>query len=123
MVHNVSYDLKAPLRAIANLSQWIEDDLESKLPPSNQKQFQLLRTRVKRMESMIGSLLLYARAGRQTAPLETFDLAELLSEIIDSLAPSEGFSIDIQPPLPTLTTKRVFLSQVFAKVITATEVD
>ena len=79
MVHNVSYDLKAPLRAIANLSQWIEDDLESKLPPSNQKQFQLLRTRVKRMESMIGSLLLYARAGRQTAPLETFDLAELLN--------------------------------------------
>lgn len=116
-VHNVSHDLKAPLRAIANLSQWIEDDLEGKLPPNNQEQFQLLRTRVKRMESMIDSLLLYARAGRQEAPLETFDLAELLSEIIDSLAPPEGFSIDIQSPLPTLTTKRVFLSQVFANLI------
>ncbi|WP_373540487.1 chemotaxis protein CheB [Chamaesiphon sp.] len=116
-VYNVSHDLKAPLRAIANLSQWIEDDLEIKLPPNNQQQFQLLRTRVKRMESMIDSLLLYARAGRQTAPLETFDLAELVSEIIDSLAPPEGFSIDIQPPLPTLTTKRVFLSQVFANLI------
>ena len=66
---------------------------------------------------MIGSWLLYARAGRQTAPLETFDLAELLSEIIDSLAPPEGFKIDIQPSLPTLTTKRVFLSQVFANLI------
>ncbi|AFY91324.1 PAS domain-containing protein [Chamaesiphon minutus] len=116
-VHTVSHDLKAPLRAISNLSQWIEDDLENQLPPENQQQLQLLRTRVKRMESMIDSLLLYARAGRQEAQLETFDLAELLSEIIDSLAPPEGFKIEIQPSLPTLTTKRVFLSQVFANLI------
>ncbi|WP_310424086.1 HAMP domain-containing sensor histidine kinase [Chamaesiphon sp. VAR_48_metabat_135_sub] len=87
------------------------------MPPDTQQQFQLLRTRVKRMESMIDSLLRYARAGRQEAKLETFDLAELLAEIIDSLAPPEGFRIDIQPPLPTLTTKRVFLSQVFANLI------
>jgi PAS domain S-box-containing protein len=115
--HTVSHDLKAPLRAIANLSVWIEEDLEGQLPPDSQQQFQLLRTRIKRMESMIDSLLLYARAGRQEAPLETFDLAELLSEIIDSLAPPEGFSIEIQQPLPTLMTKRVLLSQVFANLI------
>ena len=115
--HTVSHDLKAPLRAISNLSVWIEEDLEGKLPPDTQAQFDLLRTRVKRMESMIDSLLLYARAGRQEALLETFDLAKLLSEIIDSLAPPEGFKIEIQSPLPTLTTKRVFLSQVFANLI------
>ncbi len=116
-VHTVSHDLKAPLRAITNLSQWIEEDLEDRLPPDNQQQFQLLRVRVKRMESMVDNLLLYARSGRQQAHLETFDLAELLSEIIDSLAPPEGFRIEIQPPLPTLTTKRLFLSQVFANLI------
>ncbi|WP_366944926.1 PAS domain-containing protein [Chamaesiphon sp. GL140_3_metabinner_50] len=116
-VYTVSHDLKAPLRAISNLSQWIEDDLQGQLPPDNQQQFQLLRTRVKRMELMIDSLLLYARAGRQEARSETFDLAELLSEIIDSLAPPEGFTIDIQPPLPTLTTKRGFLNQVLTNLI------
>ncbi|WP_310482478.1 ATP-binding protein [Chamaesiphon sp. VAR_48_metabat_403] len=116
-VHTVSHDLKAPLRAISNLSQWIEDDLEDKLPPDNQQQFQLLRTRVKRMESMIDSLLLYARAGRQGATVETFDLAELLAEIIDSIDPPEGFRIDIQPPIPILSTKRVFLSQVLTNLI------
>ena len=115
--YTVSHDLKAPLRAISNLSVWIEEDLDGKLPPNSQQQLHLLRTRVKRMESMIDSLLLYARAGRQEALLETFDLAELLAEIIDSLAPPEGFRIKIQPSLPTLTTKRVFLSQVFANLI------
>lgn len=116
-VHTVSHDLKAPLRAISNLSVWIEDDLEDQLPPDNQQQFQLLRSRVKRMESMIDHLLLYARVGRQEAPLETFDVAELLREIIDSLAPPESFSIEIELPLPTLTTKRLFLSQVFTNLI------
>jgi PAS domain S-box-containing protein len=115
--YTVSHDLKAPLRAIANLSVWIEEDLDGKLPPETEQQFDLLRTRVKRMESMIDSLLLYARAGRQEALLETFEFAELLAEIIDSLAPPDGFRIDIQPSLPTLTTKRVFLSQVFANLI------
>ena len=116
-MHTVSHDLKAPLRAISNLSQWIEDDLKDRLPPDNQQQFQLLRARVKRMESMISSLLLYARVGRQEAQLETFTLTELLSEIIDSLAPPESFRIEIQPPLPTLATKRVFLSQVLTNLI------
>ncbi|WP_342761353.1 HAMP domain-containing sensor histidine kinase [Chamaesiphon polymorphus] len=116
-MHTVSHDLKAPLRAISNLSQWIEDDLEDRLPPENQQQLQLLRARVKRMESMIESLLLYARAGRQEARLETFDLGELLGEIIDSLAPPESFRIEIQPPLPTLKTKRLFLSQVLTNLI------
>jgi PAS domain S-box-containing protein len=116
-VHTVSHDLKAPLRAISNLSEWIEDDLESQLPPDNQQQLQLLRARVKRMESMINSLLVYARVGRQEAPLETFNVAELLNETIDSLAPPQSFSIEIEPPMPTLTTKRLFLSQVFANLI------
>jgi PAS domain S-box-containing protein len=116
-VHTVSHDLKAPLRAISNLSVWIEEDLEGQLPPDNQQQFQLLRARVKRMESMVDNLLLYARSGRQEAHLETFNLTELLSEIIDSIAPPESFRIEIEPPLPTLTTKRLFLSQVFANLI------
>ncbi len=115
--YTVSHDLKAPLRAISNLSVWIEEDLEGKLSPDTQPQFDLLRTRVKRMETMIDSLLLYARAGRQGSSVETFDLSEFLAEIIDSLAPPKGFTIDIHPPLPKLTTKRVFLSQVFANLI------
>jgi signal transduction histidine kinase len=70
-------------------------------------QFELLRARVNRMNATIDSLLLYSRAGRQEAPLETFDVEELLHEIIDSLAPPPSFAIAISSPLPTLTTKRV----------------
>ncbi|MEB3310061.1 MAG: ATP-binding protein [Snowella sp.] len=115
--HIVSHDLKAPLRAIANLSQWLEEDLVDRLPPDNQQQLQLLRQRVYRMESLINSLLEYSRADRTQVDVERVAVEQLLSEVIDSISPPPGFTILVHPPMPTLTAKRVLLSQVFANLI------
>jgi PAS domain S-box-containing protein len=116
-VHIVSHDLKAPLRAISNLSQWIEEDLEGKLSVENQQQMTLLRDRVHRMQIMIDGLLEYARAGRTEADLEPVAVTELLAEVIDSLDPPSTFKIEIAPEMPILQTKRLPLSQVFANLI------
>lgn len=113
----VSHDLKAPLRAIANLSEWIEEDLNYRLLENDREQFQLLRQRVKRMDALIDGLLQYSRLGRLELEIETVDVAQLLAETIDSLPIPLGFEIEILPPLPTLTTKRILLSQVFANLL------
>ncbi len=115
--HIVSHDLKAPLRAIANLSQWLEDDLADILPPENQQQMQLLRQRVYRMESLINGLLEYSRADRTQVEVERVAVDQLLNEIIDSLAPPPGFTIQVQSAMPTITAKRILLNQVFANLI------
>ncbi|MET0406464.1 MAG: PAS domain-containing protein, partial [Cystobacter sp.] len=47
-----SHDLKAPLRGISNLSQWIEDDLQGVMTAETREQMQLLRGRVNRMEAL-----------------------------------------------------------------------
>ena len=61
-----SHDLKAPLRGIANLSQWIEEDLgEEQLPEETREHLALMRSRVLRMEGLIDGLLEYSRVGRQ----------------------------------------------------------
>ncbi len=112
-----SHDLKAPLRAIANLSEWIEEDLQGQLAPENQRQMLLLRGRVHRMEALINGLLEYSRVGRTKAPLELVSVQVLLEEIIDSLAPPDTFTIAIAPNLPTFTTKVMLLRQVFANLI------
>jgi PAS domain S-box-containing protein len=116
-VHVVSHDLKAPLRAISNLSEWIEMDLEGQLSPDNQIQLQLLRTRTQRMATMIDSLLDYSRVGRAEIATETVEVAALLAEVIDTLDPPPSFTIQIAPHMPTLNTKRLLLSQVFANLI------
>jgi PAS domain S-box-containing protein len=116
-VHIVSHDLKAPLRAVSNLSQWIEDDLEGKVLAATQPQLTLLRNRVDRMAATIDGLLDYARIGRTDELIEPVSVAELIAEAIDSLAPPPTFKIAIAPNLPTLNTKRLLLFQVFMNLI------
>jgi signal transduction histidine kinase/CHASE3 domain sensor protein len=112
-----SHDLKAPLRAIANLSEWIEEDLNDRLPQENQHQMQLLRGRVHRMEALINGLLEYSRIGRVQSPTELVDVKELLLEVIDSLAPPDSVQVEIAPEMPTFKTKVILLRQVFANLI------
>jgi len=116
-VYVASHDLKAPLRAIANLSEWIEEDLEGQLPAENQRQMELLRGRVYRLEALINGLLAYSRVGQVSQAIETVDVNTLLAAVIDSLAPPPTFTIEIQGEMPTLKTKRVPLFQVFSNLI------
>jgi signal transduction histidine kinase len=116
-VHVVSHDLKAPLRAISNLSEWIEEDLERSLTPDTQNQMSLLRNRVYRMEAMINGLLNYARIGRTDSQIEQVTVSELLIEVIDSIAPPPTFSITFAPNLPIFRAKSLRLFQVFANLI------
>jgi len=113
----VSHDLKAPLRAIINLSQWLEEDLEGQIDESSQHQMQLLQNRVLRMEAMIDGLLAYSKVGRTKLETEVVDINVLLEEILDSLSPPSSFSINIQSQLPTIMAKRLLLSQVFSNLI------
>ncbi len=115
--HIVSHDLKAPLRGIANLAEWIEDDLMGEVDPDVQKNLELMRSRVYRMEGLINGLLAYARVGNTQASLETFSVEDLLSEIVDSLSVPDRFAIELPTALPPITTNRVLLSQVFANLI------
>jgi PAS domain S-box-containing protein len=115
-VYIVSHDLKAPLRAIANLSRWIEEDLAGALTVANQEQMTLLRSRVDRMSATIDRLLEYARTGQMDGASESVVVAQLLAEVIDSLSPPPTFCIDIAP-MPTVSTSRLLLFQVFVNLI------
>ncbi len=111
-----AHDLKAPLRGISNLSEWIEEDLQAQIPGEN-PQLQLLRQRVKRMDALIDGLLRYSRAGREELTTETVDVGQVLAETIDSLSPPDSFKIKVVNSMPILDTKRLLLTQVFANLI------
>ncbi|MBW4545822.1 MAG: GAF domain-containing protein [Symplocastrum torsivum CPER-KK1] len=112
-----SHDLKAPLRAIANLSEWIEEDIFDQLNEDNQYQMQLLRGRVHRLEALIDGMQHYCRAGRITGTPERVDVEALLKQVIETLTPPPEFIIEVAPGMPTLVTMRSLLEQVFTQLI------
>ncbi|MEM8777944.1 MAG: PAS domain-containing protein [Cyanobacteria bacterium P01_G01_bin.49] len=112
-----SHDLKAPLRAIANLSQWLEEDLEDKLDEETTYQMQLLRKRVHRLENLINGLLQYSRVGRIETKIQQTNINQLLNDILESLTYPPEFDIEIQENMPTFFTSYLPLQQVFANLI------
>ncbi len=112
-----SHDLKAPLRAIANLSEWLEEDLEDKLDEDTRHQMTLLRGRVHRMENLINGLLQYSRVGRMKRDTEEICVDQLLGEVIDSLGFPSEFTLELPAEMPALTTERLPLQQVFSNLI------
>jgi PAS domain S-box-containing protein len=112
-----SHDLKAPLRGIANLSQWIEEDLGEKLNGDNREQMALLRGRVHRMEALIDGILQYSRAGRAKAKPEAIDTGALVKEVLELMSPPERVEVAVAADMPSVRAEKIPLQQVFMNLL------
>lgn len=113
----VSHDLKAPLRAISNLSQWIKEDLPQECQGEITENLDILQNRVYRMENLINGILEYSRIGRVEAEKSEVNVSQLLQEIVEELSPPPGVEIIIAHPMPVLYTSKVRLRQVFSNLL------
>ncbi|HPC96088.1 MAG TPA: ATP-binding protein [Sedimentisphaerales bacterium] len=112
-----AHDLKAPLRGIGTLTDWITSDYADKLDAQGQEQLHLLKGRVSRMSDLIDSILHYSEIGRTAKCLERVDLSVLVPEVIAQVAPPPTIQVTIDDPLPTVISERVRLIQVFQNLI------
>lgn len=112
-----SHDLKAPLRAIDHLANWIGQDDDNQLSQASQVHLTKLRARIQRMNKLLDDLLEYSRVGRQKHPAELVDIALLVRNIVDFLVPPPGFQIFIHEPMPEMMTERVPLETVLRNLI------
>jgi two-component system sensor kinase FixL len=114
----VSHDLKAPLRAIGSLANWILTDYADKFDKEGKEQMDLLLSRVKRMHDLIEGILQYSRAGRIREEKVEVNLNELVPGVIDMIAPPENVEIKIENELPTILCERIRIQQVFQNLLT-----
>lgn len=112
-----SHDLKAPLRGIASVTEWLEEDLESILTETARHHFNLMRNRVTRMEGLINGILDYSRAGKVRTKVEAVVLSSLLSEVVELLSPDAKATIDVACDGIELCTERVPLQQVLMNLL------
>ncbi|MFN0304043.1 MAG: CHASE domain-containing protein [Burkholderiales bacterium] len=112
-----SHDLKAPLRGISLLAEWIAEELGDAAPATVTRNLARLRGRVLRMESLMESLLAYSRVGRVATSAEVVDTAKLVAAIADDLGPHPGFTVENAGPLPVLRTGIAPLDAVLRNLI------
>jgi len=113
----ISHDLKAPLRGIKTLANWISTDYKDKLDDAGKEQIDLLSQRVDRMHNLIDGVLQYSRVGRIKQAKIKLNLNELVPEVIDMVAPPENIEITIENELPVIECEQNRVIQVFQNLL------
>lgn len=113
----VSHDLKAPLRAISNLSTWIEEDMGDGLTEDSKQHFNMIKGRVMRLESLINGILDYSRADRIKSTESNTDVKQLIEEVYEMLVLEQKVELKIIGELPVISTDKLKLHQVFSNLI------
>ena len=113
----VSHDLKAPLRGIKTLANWILSDSSDKLSDQANEQMILLLERVERMYNLIEGTLQYSRAGRTEEKKVQVDLNQFVPEIINMVVPPENIKVTIENELPVIECEEVHIMQVFQNLL------
>ena len=113
----VSHDLKAPLRAIGSLADWLSTDYADKFDDEGKEHMRLLISRVHRMDGLIDGILQYSRVGRVKETIAAVELNRLVREVIDLLAPPENITVTIDNSLPTVMAEPTRIQQVFQNLL------
>lgn len=107
-----SHDLKSPLRGIADLVEWLNDDLPGDTSESIRKNIDRIKVRINRMEKLVEDLLLYARAGKRAKEAFPINVEELVHSIIDMHPVPEAFEIKVETELHQIMAARTPLETV-----------
>jgi PAS domain S-box-containing protein len=113
----VSHDLKAPLRGIKTLADWLATDYEDKLDDEGKSHLGLLKGRVDHMRDLIDGILQYSRVGRVMDEIAPVDLAKLIPSIVDALAPPANITVTVADNLPVIEAERTKAVQVFQNLL------
>ena len=113
----VSHDLKAPLRGIRSIAQWMVEDWDDKLNDEDKVQIDHLTRKVGRMQNLIDGILAYSKVGHGVQEWEPVDPNALVPQVVDTLSPPKGISVRIAPAMPTLQFSEVQLTQILQNLI------
>ncbi|MES2016351.1 MAG: ATP-binding protein [Pseudomonadota bacterium] len=113
----VSHDLKAPLRGIGSLADWLATDYAHLFNDEGKEHMRLLLNRVHRMNSLIDGILQYSRVGRVRETRQPVDLNQVLAGVALLLGPPQAIALVIAPGLPTVNAEPTRIEQLFQNLV------
>ena len=116
-VYIVSHDLKAPLRGLASLASFMEEELGAEPKVEVVELLNMMKSRTARMQQLIDGILHYSRMANNRGDREDVDLNELINSIIDLIAPASNVVIETPDNLPVILAERVKLHEVLQNLI------
>ena len=121
----VSHDLKSPIRNINALMSWIMDDEKEKFSDASKENCSLVSQNLTKMDKLITGILNHATMGETEEHRVSFDVDDVLKEIVQTIYVPENITFEFADNLPQMWFERARLKQLFmnlfANAVTATE--
>jgi signal transduction histidine kinase len=116
-VHIVSHDLKSPLATVVTLLSIIRSDEAVVSNPALQDKVDTVFLNASTLGDMINAILEYSKISYAQQKLETVDTYELANQVCFALNPPSHMKVVVHEYLPTISTRRQKLQQVFQNLI------
>ena len=113
----VSHDLKMPLRAIRNYTDFLREDLEATLDGDQKAYLDGLQRSVGEGEELVRDLLEFSRIGTTMAPSQRINIGAFLQELIASLHLSSDVEVVMGNDWPTIDVEPTLLRQVLQNLV------
>lgn len=110
--------LRAPVRAVTNLSSWLDEDILFQNPAESKEQLRFLRSKAHQIDEYITGLLDYSRAGSGSSIATWVSTQTLLDEVIACIETPPGFKVTAEADaVPALHAHKMLLQQVLSNII------
>jgi light-regulated signal transduction histidine kinase (bacteriophytochrome) len=113
----VAHDLQAPLRAINNYANFLQEDMDAHLEGEQKENLAALGRAVHEANELVQGLLELSRIGRGGTSFESIHCGAFMQEIINSIYLPANAKIKISDDWPTIEADAVMLRQIFQNLI------
>ena len=115
--HAVSHDLKAPLRNINALINWIQEDNNDDFDEATKESFKLVLMNVEKMDNLIKGILTYSSINKIETKDALINIDEIINECLSSILIPNGFQITLKGSFPSIYGNAFKVKQIFQNLI------
>lgn len=113
----VSHDLKAPLRGIKTLVDFIEEDASGEMNEDVLEQLRLIKARSEHMRELIDGILEYSKAGNEKLEDSTFTLNEVMEQYRSAINIPKNFNLTVHGGENQLFGSPIHVEQILTNLI------
>lgn len=113
----ISHDLKAPIRAIAQLAQWIKADYYDKLDEQGSNMLDIMTQRLKRIDKLIEGMVMISKSSIEANRREIVDLNLEIKGAFDLISAPSNIKITYPNDMPSIIASKTEAHQVIQNLV------
>ncbi len=121
LIYHITHDLRAPIRALTILPDWIEEDLAEsglQIPASITEHLETIREQTGALDRMILDLRDYSRIGRLADPVRDVAFRSVIEDVLRDLQSDRELSLQMRLDVETIRAPANDLKTLFRTLIT-----